>query len=338
MKNLNRRGFLKSMAALSGTAMLPMPLLADDSVLTNAKGGTVEQQDWSGWKMSGAHWGAFRAKVEADRLVEIKPFEFDQHPTKILDGVPGILYSPSRVRYPMVRVDWYKNRHKSDTSQRGDNRFVRVSWDEALDLLYEELERIQNDYGPWALHTANVGWRSVGNIHSCGNHMLRAIAMHGRSVGTAGDYSTGAGQMILPYILGSTEVYSQGTSWPLILEHSDLIIFWANDPIKNLQVGWNTETHESYEYFDILKEKVKNKEIEVICIDPVKSKTQNFLECDHQFVNPMADVPLMLGIAHTLYTENLYDKEFIDMYALGLDEFTPYLLGETEDKVEKTPE
>ncbi|WP_267284320.1 molybdopterin-dependent oxidoreductase [Psychrobacter phenylpyruvicus] len=80
--------------------------------------------------------------------VEIKPFEFDQYPTKILDGVPGIIYSPSRVRYPMVRVDWYKNRHKSDTSQRGDNRFVRVSWDEALDLVYEELERIQKDYGP----------------------------------------------------------------------------------------------------------------------------------------------------------------------------------------------
>lgn len=338
MKTINRRGFLKSLAALSGTAMLPMPLLADDSVLTNARGGKIEEQDWSGWKMSGAHWGAFRARVEADKLVEIKPFEFDQYPTKILDGVPGIIYSPSRVRYPMIRVDWYKNRQNSDTSQRGDNRFVRVSWDEALDILYEELERIQRDYGPWALHTANVGWRSVGNVHSCGNHMLRAIAMHGKSVGTAGDYSTGAGQMILPYILGSTEVYSQGTSWPLILENSKVIIFWANDPIKNLQVGWNTETHEAYEYFEILRDKVRNKEIEVICIDPVKSKTQNYLECEHQFVNPMTDVAFMLGIAHTLYTEKLYDKEFVDMYALGLDEFTPYLMGKTEDKVEKTPE
>lgn len=197
MKNINRRRFLKSLAALTGTALLPTSLLADNSIVT---GKTGKKPDLSGWKMSGAHWGAFRANVQGDKLVEVQPFEFDQFPTDILQGVPGIIYSPSRVRYPMVRVDWYKNRHKSDTTQRGDNRFVRVGWDAALDMVYEELERIQKDYGPWALHTANVGWRSVGQIHSCGNHMLRAVAMHGRSVGTAGDYSTGAGQVIMPYV------------------------------------------------------------------------------------------------------------------------------------------
>ncbi len=101
--------------------------------------------------------------------------------------------------------------------------------------------------------------------------------MHGRSVGTIGDYSTGAGQMILPYVLGSTEVYSQGTSWDVILQESKLVVFWANDPIKNLQVGWNTETHESYAYFEQLKAKVADKSIQVICIDPVKSKTLNYL-------------------------------------------------------------
>ncbi len=335
MKNMNRRGFLKSLAALSGTALLPMPLFASNSILTTASG---EEVDISGWKVSGAHWGAFRARVEANKVAEIVPFEFDQYPTDILDGTMGVIYSPSRVRYPMIRLDWYKNRHKSDTTQRGDNRFVRVSWDEALDTLYEELERVQRNYGPWALHTANVGWRSVGNIHSCGNHMLRAIAMHGNSVGTAGDYSTGAGQIIMPYILGSTEVYSQGTSWPVILNNSKVIIFWANDPMKNLQVGWNTETHEAYEYLEQLREKVRDEDIQVICIDPVKSKTQNYLECEHQYVNPMTDVAFMLALAHTLYTEKLYDKEFIDTYALGFDEFIPYVMGKTEDKIERTPE
>ena len=135
------------------------------------------------------------------------------------------MYGESRVRYPMVRLDWLKHREKSDRLQRGDNRFVRVSWDEALDLFYQELERIQQNYGPWALHTANVGWRSSGQFHSCGNHMIRAIAMHGHSVGTVGDYSTGAGQTILPYVLGSTEVYSQGTSWEIILKETENLIF-----------------------------------------------------------------------------------------------------------------
>lgn len=169
MKNMNRRGFLKSLAALSGTALLPMPLLAKDSIVTSVvTRPNGEKVDISSWKMSGAHWGAFRAKVEANRVVEILPFEFDQYPTDILDGTLGVIYSPSRVRYPMIRLDWYKNRHKSDTSQRGDNRFVRVGWDEALDLLYEELERVQRNHGPgryiqqtsvgaqWATSTAAV--------------------------------------------------------------------------------------------------------------------------------------------------------------------------------------
>lgn len=331
-----RRGFLGGLGALSAGALIGPGLMMGSRIVSAADAKVAE--DISTWKISGAHWGAFRAKVVADRVVEIRPFELDKYPTPILDGTKDVIYSASRVRYPLIRLDWYKKRHLSNTAERGDNRFIRVSWDEALDLLYGELERVQKDYGPWALHTANVGWRSVGQVHSCGNHMLRAIGMHGHSVGTAGDYSTGAGQMILPYVLGSTEVYSQGTSWEIILEKSEVIVMWASDLVKNLQVGWNTETHESYEYLELLKQKVADKSIRVICIDPVKSKTQNFLQCEHQFVRPMTDVALMMGMAHTLWKEDLYDKKFLADYTLGFEKFLPYLKGETEDMVEKTPE
>lgn len=334
-----RRSFLKGMAALSAMALSPTLVIAQTKKETDVGGFPMMTDDILTWKVTGSHWGAIRARVVGDRLVEVKPLEFDQHPTEMINGIPGVLYSSSRVRYPMVRLDWYLNGPlKSDRSQRGDNRFVRVSWDEALDILYNELERVQKDYGPWALHTGNVGWRSVGQVHSCGNHMLRAVGMHGHSVGTAGDYSTGAGQTILPYILGSTEVYSQGTSWEYILDESDLIVFWANDPIKNLQVGWNTETHEAYAYFEQLKAKLKDKEIEVICIDPIRSKTLNYLDAEHQYLHPLTDVALMLGIAHELYTAKLYDAAFIQDYTIGLELFVPYLLGEAEDKVAKTPE
>lgn len=336
-----RRSFLKGMAALSAGAMAPSLLIAQttkEQNLPEVLGVPMMSEDISTWKITGSHWGAIRARVIGDRLVEVKPFEYDQHPTEMIAGIPGVLYSSSRVRYPMVRLDWYLKGHKSDTTQRGDNRFVRVSWDEALDLLYNELERIQKNYGPWALHTGNVGWRSVGQVHSCGNHMLRAIGMHGHSVGTAGDYSTGAGQVILPYVLGSTEVYSQGTSWEHILESSELILLWANDPVKNLQVGWNTETHESYAHLKTLKEKIAKGAIEVICLDPIRNKTANYLDAEHQYLNPLTDVAFMLGIAYVLYTEKLYDDAFLKDYTIGFEQFVPYLLGETEDKVVKTPE
>lgn len=233
----SRRQFLKNMSVMAATFAMPNFLVAKSAV--------ENKQDLSQWKITGSHWGAIRAKVVNGRVSEIKPFEYDEYPTEMIKGIKGLIYSESRIRYPMIRLDWLKNRHNSNTEQRGDNRFVRVTWDEALDLFYEELERIQQNYGPWALHTGNVGWRSTGQFHSCGNHMIRAIGMHGHSVSTAGDYSTGAGQIIMPYVLGSTEVYSQGTSWEILLKESQNIIFWASDPVKNLQVGWNCETHEA---------------------------------------------------------------------------------------------
>ncbi len=330
-----RREFLSGLATLTAGVAAAPSLLLNPSVVKAAEGSNNKLETW---KISGAHWGAFRAKVVGDKVVEIKPFEEDKYPSDILKGTMGVIYSPSRVRYPMVRLDWFKNRHKSNTAERGDNRFIRVSWEQALDLVYEELERIQTDYGPWALHTSLVGWRSVGQVHSCGNHMLRAVGMHGKSVGTAGDYSTGAGQTILPYVLGSTEVYSQGTSWEIILDQTKLIVLWANDPIKNLQNGWNTESHESYAYFSKLKEKVADKSIRIICVDPVKSKTLNYLGCEHRYINPQTDVAMLLAMAHTLVKEKLYDKAFLDTYTIGFEKFVPYLKGETVDMVEKTPE
>ncbi len=326
---ITRRSFLKGVATTSAASVIGPSLLASASASAAETTGT--------WKVSGSHWGAFRAHVYAGKVQEIKPLESDSNPTEMLNGIKGIIYSPSRVRYPMVRLDWLK-KHKYSAETRGDNRFIRVTWDEALDLFYRELERIQKDYGPWALHAGQTGWRQTGQFHSCTSHMQRAVGMHGNFITKVGDYSTGAGQTILPYVLGSTEVYAQGTSWSEILKNSDNIILWANDPVKNLQVGWNCETHQSFPYLEQLKEKVAKGEINVISVDPVKNKTQRFLQNDHLYINPLTDVAFMLAIAHVLYNEDLYDKKFIETYCLGFEDFIKYVQGESKDKIEKTPE
>ncbi|MDF4333460.1 trimethylamine-N-oxide reductase TorA [Vibrio parahaemolyticus] len=326
---ITRRSFLKGVATTSAASVIGPSLLASASANAAESTGT--------WKVTGSHWGAFRAHIYAGKVQEIKPLELDKNPTEMLAGIKGIIYSPSRVRYPMVRLDWLK-KHKYSADTRGNNRFIRVTWDEALDLFYRELERVQKEYGPWALHAGQTGWNQTGSFNNCTAHMQRAVGMHGNFITKVGDYSTGAGQTIMPYVLGSTEVYAQGTSWSEILENSDNIILWANDPVKNLQVGWNCETHESFKYLAELKEKVAKGEINVLSVDPVKNKTQRYLENDHLYINPMTDVAFMLAVAHVLYNENLYDKKFIDTYCLGFEEFIQYVQGKTKDKVEKTPE
>jgi trimethylamine-N-oxide reductase (cytochrome c) len=324
-----RRDFLKGLLGSSAAAVAGTSVLAPLSAVAAAK---PEQQ----WLTTGTHWGAFKMSRKNGVIDQVVPFDRDKYPTEMINGVRGLVYNPSRVRYPMVRLDFLLNGHKSDTSQRGDCRFVRVTWDQALTLFKQSLDEIQTNYGPWALHAGQTGWRAVGQFHSCTSHMQRAVSMHGDYIKKVGDYSTGAGQTIMPYILGTTEVYAQGTSWPLILENAKIIVMWANDPVKNLQVGWNTETHESFEYLAQLKEQVAAGKIRVIHIDPVVSKTQQYLGSERIYVNPQTDVAMMLGMAHHLYTNKLHDADFIEGYSLGFERFVPYLTGDS-DGVEKTP-
>ncbi|OED41978.1 trimethylamine N-oxide reductase I catalytic subunit [Endozoicomonas sp. (ex Bugula neritina AB1)] len=329
---MNRRSFLRGVGISSASLVIVSPILKaaiDDSASASI--------DESSWRITGSHFGAFRARREGGVVKELKPFGMDKNPTDMLNGIIGSIYSPSRARYPMIRLDFFKHGEKSDRKQVGDNRFVRVTWGQAYKLLIQQLNRIQTTYGPSALHAGQTGWRQTGQFHSCGNHMQRAIALHGAFVKKVGDYSTGAGQTILPYVVGSTEVYAQGTSWELILKNSNTIILWANDPLKNLQVGWNCETHDGIGYIKQLRQKVLDGSINVISIDPVVSKTQAFLECDQIYVNPQTDVAMMLGIAYEMIDKKWYEAQFVKSYALGFEEFKEYVLGES-DKEPKTPE
>ncbi len=255
----------------------------------------------------------------------------------MLNAVREVVYNPSRVKYPMVRLDWLKHGWKSDTTQRGDNRFVRVPWSQALDFFHHELERVQTTYGPSALYAGNTGWQSVGKFNAAGTMMQRGVGLHGTFLAKMGDYSTGSAQVVLPYVAGAMEVYEQQTSWPVVLENAKNIVIWGNDPIKNLQVGWQIPDHSVYSYYQQLAEKVKAGEINVIHVDPVKTSSYKYFGGKQIAVNPQTDVPLMLALAYTLYTEKLHDEQFLADYTTGFDKFLPYLLGE-KDGVAKTPE
>ncbi|KNU09016.1 trimethylamine N-oxide reductase I catalytic subunit, partial [Salmonella enterica subsp. enterica serovar 4,5,12:i:-] len=315
--HVSRRRFLAQLGGLTVAGMLGPSLLTPRSARAAdavAPGAATKEGI-----LTGSHWGAIRATVVDGRFVAAKPFEQDKYPSKMIAGLPDHVHNAARIRYPMVRVDWMRKGHQSDTSQRGDNRFVRVSWDEALDLFYQELERVQKTYGPSALLTAS-GWQSTGMFHNASGMLARAIALHGNSVSTGGDYSTGAAQVILPRVVGSMEVYEQQTSWPLVLQNSKTIVLWGSDMVKNQQANWWCPDHDVYQYYEQLKEKVASGAISVISIDPVVTSTHDYLGRDkvkHIAINPQTDVPLQLALAHTLYSEKLYDKNFLDNYCVG---------------------
>lgn len=145
-------------------------------------------------------------------------------------------------------------------------------------------------------------------------------------MGHKGDYSTGAAQVIMPHVLGTIEVYEQQTSWESVLENSDIIVLWSANPLTTMRIAWMSTDQKGIEYFKKFQATGKR----IICIDPQKSETCQMLNAEWLPINTATDVPLMLGIAHTLVSENKHDKDFLKKYTTGYSKFEDYLLGKTD--------
>lgn len=91
---------------------------------------------------------------------------------------------------------------------RGQDEFVRVSWDEALNLIHTQHKRIRDSYGPSSIFAGSYGWRSNGVLHKAATLLQRYMALAGGYTGHLGDYSTGAAQAIMPYVVGGTQSIS----------------------------------------------------------------------------------------------------------------------------------
>ncbi|MFD0980319.1 trimethylamine-N-oxide reductase TorA [Tropicimonas aquimaris] len=316
---ISRRGVLKGATALGA-----LGLLAPSAWVNPARAAIAD-----GEVLTGSHWGAFYAKVEGGKWVDVRPWEGDPHPSHQLPGIMDSVMSPTRIQYPMVRRAFLEEGPGAKPETRGMNDFVRVTWDEALELVTGELKRVSDTYGPTGIFGGSYGWKSSGKLHNCQSLLRRMlnVGLNGAFVNSSGDYSTGASQIIMPHVMGTLEVYEQQTVWPVVVESTDLLVFWGADPVRTNQIGWTVADHDGY----IGLEEFKKTGKKVICIDPWRSHTAKFFDAEWIPIRPHTDVAMMLGIAHTLYTEELHDADFLDEYTTGFDKFLPYLLGETDD-------
>ena len=115
---------------------------------------------------SGTHWCAVEATVKDGKVAELKPLPFDSKPTFMSKGTIDRVYAKTRVEYPYVREGFLRDRHKSDTTMRGKEKFVRVSWDTVNQIIYEEIARCQKQYGPDSIYAGSYGWFGVGNLNN----------------------------------------------------------------------------------------------------------------------------------------------------------------------------
>ncbi|MDU8924083.1 trimethylamine-N-oxide reductase TorA [Pasteurellaceae bacterium LIM206] len=323
--NSSRRDFLKNSSL--GVAGVSLATGSATSLISPA----VQAETVSKTVVTAAHWGPLGVIVENGKAVKSGPAIVPAVENELQSVVPEQLYSETRVKYPMVRKGYLQG--NTDTSLRGRDEWVRVSWEQALDLVAKDIKRVRDNYGAGGIFAGSYGWYSSGALHACKTLLQRYMNVTGGFVGTKGDYSTGAAQVIMPHVLGTIEVYEQQTSWEVLLESADIIVLWSANPLTTMRIAWTSSDQKGIEYFKKFKETGKR----IICIDPVRSESCQYLEAEWIPVNTATDVPLMLGIAYTLVSEDKHDKDFLKRYTTGYDKFEPYLLGKS-DGVPKTAE
>lgn len=284
--------------------------------------------------LTAAHWGPMLVETDGDNVLSSRGALPTAHPNSLQTAVRDQVHSKARVRWPMVRKGFLASPEKPQ-GVRGQDEFVRVSWEEALDLIHAQHKRIRENYGPASIFAGSYGWRSNGVLHKAATLLQRYMSLAGGYTGHLGDYSTGAAQAIMPYVVGGNEVYQQQTSWPLVLEHTEVVVLWSANPLNTLKIAWNASDEQGMSYFEALRKSGKR----LICIDPMRSETVDFFGDKMEWIAPHMgnDVAMMLGIAHTLVENGWQDEAFLARCTTGYDQFARYLTGES-DGVAKTAE
>src|SRR5210317_956335 len=94
-----------------------------------------------------SHWGNYLVEAEGDAIVAVHPVDEDPNPSPIGQSLLNALDKGARIPQPMVRAGYLKDEWNSDSTQRGIEPFVPVSWETASGLAARALQRVKNEFG-----------------------------------------------------------------------------------------------------------------------------------------------------------------------------------------------
>ena len=278
------------------------------------------------------HWGAFSATVEDGRLIETRPLEGSNADPAMIGALPELIYSDLRIDAPMVRADFLAKRERSDRTLRGQEDFVAVSWDDALELIDDELRRVRAQYGDDAVFGGSYGWSSAGRFHHARTQVRRFLAASGGFVDQIGNYSWGAAQILLPHVLGDySTVTGAEVDWPDIVEHTETLVAFGGLNPKNWRVtAGGAGRHSSADWL----RKARDAGVRVIVVSPNGDDAPPGLVDERISPRPNTDTAIMLALAYEVIGNDAHDHSFLERYCVGFDAFRDYLMG-VDDGVAK---
>ncbi len=219
------------------------------------------------------------------------------------------VYDPGRLKFPMKR-----------TGERGEGKFERISWDDALDTIVRELNRIRSTYGPSAVHFV-PGGGDHGYLHTCYS-IQQLLIMTGGCTAKWGFHSHEGALFSSIATFGTLTTRNNHDD----LLNSRLIIMWGWDPT-------NTVAQTNTSWYLI---RARESGSRIISVDPRYTNSTAILADQWIPIIPGTDTAMLMAMAYVIVKENMHDRSFLDKYTVGFDRFKDYVLG-VEDRTPKTP-
>ncbi len=218
--------------------------------------------------------------------------------------LPEVFAHPNRLKYPMKRA-----------GERGENRWTRISWDEALDTIAEKLMFYRDEFGPESI--AMVLGEPKGMEFAFGQRF--GTYLQTPNVITPGNY---CGVQV-----GTADHFTFGT----MMMQADLetemecIIIWGANP---LNTGGSFRGMRQNILDAALRRGCK-----LIMMEPGKNRYSK--KADYWLrVKPGSDGALAMGMAKVVIEEGLYDKDYVEAHTTGFDELRKEVATFSLDDVE----
>jgi anaerobic selenocysteine-containing dehydrogenase len=209
-------------------------------------------------------------------------------------AIKPLLESEERLKFPLKKTR---------------SGFIKVSWDEALDIAAEKLTKIRQTYGPESLFHCN----GAPVTYTSRDGFLQFMGAFGSP-----NFTGAANLCHVPRLVAFNDAFG-GRPEP-DLEHSQFIIFWAANPV-------NTTRFTGYaasDGFHHIIPRARERRAKIIVIDPVRTETAALAD-DWICPNIGTDTALGLAMAHTIIKEGLYNKAFIEKWLMGFDEIRKHV-------------
>jgi biotin/methionine sulfoxide reductase len=277
-----------------------------------------------------SHWGAYTILVKEGQVVGIEAASDDPNPSPLIHSVKQWADPSLRVLKPMVREGWLKDRKDNDRSRRGEESFVAVNWEEALELVAGEINRVRTDFGNTSIFAGSYGWTSAGRFQHAATLLKRMLNLVGGFTNHVDTYSVAAGPVILRHTLGSDEAcYGQGSTLDTVVDHTEtLIVFGSITPRTAQNEAGGVAQHLVEEYLRGLV----RRGVRVVLVSPVRDDVPAWVNAEWWPIRPNTDTALMIGLAGEILRAGKQDNAFLERCCSGSERFLGYLRGDLDGK------